>query len=849
VESAELRFAIKEAALSYGHDKGERPVEFTLDEAQLRFPAAQESQITAQGSLLGEAFALSLTGGTFIQSFVHERWHLQLAASGAGAELSIGGTVRPAAGDRGTELDFRFRGSRIGALGAWVGVAPEASQPYALKGRATYTGRGIAVQLDEARIGNSVFAGQAGIRQEEDTAITFARLNFDVLDLRGLASLVPERPAPERDRVGPETLKIDVPILPRGIELLDSDIEIALARVRLERTDITAVSVSANIREGYAKAAPLAATIAGARFHGAFGIDLRGAVPTIDLRVRSSQIDVGVLLSQLGLVEGLALTSGAVDLRLALKGATTREMLQHSRLRAAISDSAWALTAPGRAKSLSIDIPEAVISAEPRQPITLALDGRIDEIPLQMQVRTDPLETFAEPKQGLQMDVAVTLAKADLKLTGAAAVPVRGDDLHFTLEISGEHFSDFDELLNVDLPPFGPYRLYGEFGSRSSGYYVRSLELTVGASTLTGKLDLETAPLPPRLELSLLAPRIQLDDFDTGDWSATGESGKPRDQRQSADAAEVKVESPPHGRPLLSPEVMRSLDAKVEVGVDEVLSGQDHLGRGRLTATLENGRFSVDPLALEVPGGSVDLNFALTPSDNDVALEAGARIDKLDYGILARRIDPESQTGGLISVDLDLKTRGPRLRQVMQGATGHLDFGIWPKDLNAGVFELWAVNVITALLKKVDEDEASKVNCVIVRFQIDDGLMQDRVVFADTSRMRVEGSAQVDFKQRSLKVRAAPKAKRPEFFSLAVPVRLSGQFDDFRIRINPVELGGKLISFFTSPLHVPLRRIFKGSEPADGAVACAEAWSTAGPEPLKEEEAAAVSEGYPLSEP
>jgi len=39
-----------------------------------------------------------------------------------------------------------------------------------------------------------------------------------------------------------------------------------------------------------------------------------------------------------------------------------------------------------------------------------------------------------------------------------------------------------------------------------------------------------------------------------------------------------------------------------------------------------------------------------------------------------------------------------------------------------------------------------------------------------------------------------------------------------------VVLAGKAISFVTSPVHVPLRRIFKKGEPADGSLACAEAW-------------------------
>jgi len=279
LESAELRFAITSAFLSYGHDSGGKPVEFTLDAANLRFPAAEESRITAQGSLLGEAFAIQLKGGTFIENFLQRRWPLELTASGGGAELSIGGTVRPAESDVGAEFDFALKGGQIGALAAWLGVSPQASQSYALKGKVTDAETGIRVQVDEASIGKSAFAGEAGIREEGETAITFAKLNFRVLDLKALRSLFPETSeteAPKPERVGRETLTIDVPILPQGIEIFDSDLEIALARIKLEPADITGVSVSATIRDGYMAEAPIAAIIAGTRFDGRFGIDLRG---------------------------------------------------------------------------------------------------------------------------------------------------------------------------------------------------------------------------------------------------------------------------------------------------------------------------------------------------------------------------------------------------------------------------------------------------------------------------------------------------------------------------------------------------------------------------------------------
>ncbi|MEA3277280.1 MAG: hypothetical protein U9Q81_18765 [Pseudomonadota bacterium] len=135
-----------------------------------------------------------------------------------------------------------------------------------------------------------------------------------------------------------------------------------------------------------------------------------------------------------------------------------------------------------------------------------------------------------------------------------------------------------------------------------------------------------------------------------------------------------------------------------------------------------------------------------------------------------------------------------------------------------------AVNVVSALMTEMDKDESSKVNCVIARFRLQDGVMNDRVIFADTTKMRIEGSAKVDFRERTLDVEAGPKAKQPEFFSLAVPVGLSGTFDEFGLDIDPVVLTGKAVPFLTSPLHVPLRRIFVKGEPADGKEACAKVW-------------------------
>ena len=55
-------------------------------------------------------------------------------------------------------------------------------------------------------------------------------------------------------------------------------------------------------------------------------------------------------------------------------------------------------------------------------------------------------------------------------------------------------------------------------------------------------------------------------------------------------------------------------------------------------------------------------------------------------------------------------------------------------------------------------------------------------------------------------------------------MKVQGSFEDFGVAVNPLRLTGSVISFVTSPLHVPIRRVFRKKVPADGREACELAW-------------------------
>ena len=158
---------------------------------------------------------------------------------------------------------------------------------------------------------------------------------------------------------------------------------------------------------------------------------------------------------------------------------------------------------------------------------------------------------------------------------------------------------------------------------------------------------------------------------------------------------------------LLSPEVLAKFDVKMNVKVDKVLSGSDELGSGSLTATLKEGRFSIDPLKLNVPGGSFTLAASLKPDKKAPEASIRAVMKKFDFGVIVRRANPKADMGGLINLDVDLKSSAGSFDQLMANGNGYFDFSGRLENLKAGIIDLWAVNLIAAVVSN-DEKDAVK---------------------------------------------------------------------------------------------------------------------------------------------
>jgi hypothetical protein len=824
VRSLDVRLEVDRGRFSYGNIDGGRPVEFGLDKLALTLPAGKTMNADMRGALLGDAFTAQLHAGALEPTMLKGRTPLDFVLRSGAVHARIHGTLEAPAANRGSDLAFEFSSPRAGELASWFGFKPGAEAPVALSGKTSLRENEWRLQDLSFKLGRTTLTADLARTTTDGKPLVKVRLDAEQIDVRELESLIAQS---EKKKTASERPVLDIPLLPQGIDLTDSDVAVKIKRFAGIPVEVRDVSFDGRIREGYMYPSPFAANVAGTRFNGALLLDLRSAEPMAGLWLYAADVDVGKLLRTLGVVRNLEATFSEFGFNLVARSSRLGDMLSRSELLGSIGGGQIVLRDPNTHGEAHITVDKGELRADPGMPLRLNLQAALDGVPVSFALETTSAYQLANPKLPLFFKLAAETAATNVMLSGTIARPI-GRELELALDARGARFDSLNKLTRASLPPWGPWTAIGNFRISPRGYEVNELRLQVGESVLAGQGRLDTESGRPRIGIALTAPIIQLDDFKLGDWSPIEK--KPDEKPTTLTADEVRSKAAAasdQAQKLLSREMLRRQDVTLKVEVNQVLSGQDKLGGGRLEARLENGRADIGPIEVDMPGGSAKLQLGYEPTEQDVKVDLHIDVQKFDYGVLARRIKPASDLRGTFSVRMDVDSRARYLSDILRHGSGRIDFAVWPQSMQSGIFDIWAVNVLVALVPAVDPDKASKVNCAIGRFELSDGKLTDRVILLDTSRMRVTGKGKANFTEENFELRMRPQAKTAQFLSLATPIQVSGSFNNFKTSVSPggaIETIGRVL---TSIVWVPLQTIAGKKLPADGRDVCFPVFSDA----------------------
>jgi len=802
----ELSLTAAAAQLSFGRAEGARPIAVSLDMLDLAVRRGDRLRGHARGTLLGERARLSFRGGTVADMLREQVMPVELELALAQARLRVEGTLPFAESTRATALRFDFQASRAGDLARWLGVAPESNLAVALRGQLRLADEGWTLDPTTLELGHSELTIAARRTLADGRPIVMASVRSQLIDMQQLSTLRAGSDARSRSAA---------PIFPADFDLADADVDFSLQHVLLGRTDLADVAFVARTRDARLLPTSVTGKVAGAPFTASLELDLHGELPMVGLDLSTGVIDLGVLLRGLGLAEDIDGRVQAVHLNLLGRGSTLHELADHSSLDVRVRGGSITVTGAAQRPVADIRVDEASIGAMAGEPVRVRLDGALDQIPVRIDLRSGTLGDFARDASLVPFAMAAQAAEARLTLDGEVTLPL-GSGGQLTFEMSGERLDTLSDLARVELPAWGPWSFRGPIRMTPTGYELQGLQAEVGRSRLSGTGKLDLSGPRPNLEVQLAAPSIQIDDFPLPQ-RLTEPPAQPGDGgglRRAASRMAGRADT------LLSAGFLRRLDATIDVKAKEVLSGTDRLADGALRVQLAGGRLDLDPVVVNLPGGSLRLSISYDLKGSEVEFAVAARVERFDYGIIARSLRRADDLRGLFSLDLDIEGTAPSLEAIMRNASGRIDFAVWPTELRSGIFNLWSVNLVLKLLPLINPGSQSQVNCIVGRFDLEDGNLSDDKIMIDTSALRIWGAGHANLATEELEFVFRPRSKGFELFRLQTPLRVTGTLDDQRFGFARSDIVKSVLRLIASPILAPIEWLTAGPQPRDGADVC-----------------------------
>jgi len=710
---------------------------------------------------------------------------------------------------------------------------------YELTGNASMSSTGWALSDLNIQLGNSVINGLIEKTISDQQDLLYLQIQSELIDLPEITSIftdpdsveeeVPDsgenvQVEPVIEGESPTASILKTPVLPQGIEIADTDIDVRIDTFKLDDFGIKNIGFNGKFRNGILQPSPFSMQLGDAVFSGDIAVDSLAKTPEAKFNLVTDNIDIGALLKEINATDEITMSAKHLGLEMNIRGVSLGNILKKSEISARIREGEWVLVNPGGNGKLPITVEIADLDILPDQPIRLKKQVLIKEQPVTLGFEISHPSVAKETGE-IDLDITVNHGETELLFTGQTTLPLSTIDLALGLQMRGEFFSSMNDIVGMRLPEVGPYEITGSFDIREDGYFVDNLTAKVGDSVVSGHASLQTSTAIPEFEVELTANNIQLNDFASDE--EVDESGSNTDSADDtvseAETAETDVtasEDNTEQKPRFTTESLALANGTFNIVAQNVYSGSDWLGEGKLKITLMDSTLNVDPISLNLPGGEFDARLTLSPEDDVINAQLAAKADNFNYGILARRVDPESDMSGLVFLDIEIDSKTRYLDRLLQKSNGHLDFAVIPYEFESGIIDLWAVGLVSAILPRIGAD-VSVVNCLIARFDIEDGIMEEDELILDTSKLRASGKATIDFHSKELFVQLVPESKNPQMFRVEAPVVVEGSFSDIGFGLEGGVFGTAL-RMVTTTVTTPFKKLFGKTIPRDGSDLCAE---------------------------
>ncbi len=358
---------------------------------------------------------------------------------------------------------------------------------------------------------------------------------------------------------------------------------------------------------------------------------------------------------------------------------------------------------------------------------------------------------------------------------------------------------------------------FGQVASANGDVAVSDITAKLGGSDLMGTARLQRNKDRVTVGAVLTAHHFDLADFRAVEAPAENGNKAKANPKSTADDGRLFSAEP------LPLSWLAAFDGKLDAKIDRLALGRTTLEGTVLSATLQDGQLSVEPLSATVAEGALVGAVALDSKAGTTKLSL--QVNKLDVNAFAQTFDAGDVLSGKVDITANLTGHGQSIRAVMASLAGKASVVMGQGQVKSSYVELLGADLLRFAASAGTASDTTAVNCMVGRFDIAKGLADSRDILFDTSHMTVKGEGTVNLASERLGLKFTPRPKDMSLVNLATPWRVDGTFDN--PQVSPDETGiatraaGALLSL-VNPLALLVPMVSAGTGDKNPCVAALE---------------------------
>jgi hypothetical protein len=140
------------------------------------------------------------------------------------------------------------------------------------------------------------------------------------------------------------------------------------------------------------------------------------------------------------------------------------------------------------------------------------------------------------------------------------------------------------------------------------------------------------------------------------------------------------------------------------------------------------------------------------------------KIDRYEFGSMLKKLGINDSLQGNMDMELDLKSRGNSIAELMSGLNGKTMMVMGDGSINQKAIELLGSDLSSGLLQLLNplkkEENYTKINCFAGGFDIKNGLAQSSALILDTPQVSVIGFGKINLKTEEIDLLFNPSPKK-----------------------------------------------------------------------------------------